>query len=256
MKKAIISPRQFVHLPSQAKWKNFLKNDYSFLSVLKNKNINPGIKNKPCNYEGIKYFNTKSMEEKKTDGEEYYLSMGDNIEKRYSLALYNVGKKSNKLNEITRDLLFIKNNFLNDKTFQTFLHTPNIDSKEKLNFLKSECKKHNNNNFNSMTGNFLESLFDSKRLTFLPKIIQEFELLLMKDRKEIKCIVYTARDIDNNYKKKISDSIVSKLKKQLNPLIEYKIDKNILGGLVLQIGNQVFDFSAKSKIEKIRSTLS
>ncbi|CAA9990703.1 mitochondrial ATP synthase delta subunit, putative [Plasmodium knowlesi strain H] len=196
-----------------------------------------------------------STAEGKKAEDEYYLSMGDNIEKRYSLALYNVGKKNKKINEISSDILFIKNNFLKDKTFLNFLQTPNIENKEKLNFLKTECKKYNNN-FSPITSNFLESLFDSKRINFLQKIIEEFELLLMKERKEIKCFVYTAKEINNTEKQKIQESILFKLKNELKPLIEYKIDKSILGGLVLQIGNQVFDFSAKYKIEKIRSNLS
>ncbi|EUD68787.1 F-type H+-transporting ATPase oligomycin sensitivity conferral protein [Plasmodium inui San Antonio 1] len=201
----------------------------------------------------IRPYSSTTGEKKAED--EHYLSMGDNIEKRYSLALYNVGKKNNKINEISSDILFIKNNFLQDKTFLNFLHTPNIENKEKLDFLKTECKKYNNN-FNPITSNFLESLFDSKRINFLQKIIEEFELLLMKERKEIKCFVYTAKEINNTEKQKIHESILFKLKNELKPLIEYKIDKSILGGLVLQIGNQVFDFSAKYKIEKIRSTLS
>ncbi|CRH02348.1 mitochondrial ATP synthase delta subunit, putative [Plasmodium relictum] len=222
-----------------------LKNNYSFY-ILGKRNVDYLKKN--INFS--RYFS--SSQEKNTD--DYFLCMGDNIEKRYSLALYNVGKRNNKINEIANDLLFIKNSLLKDRTFLNFLSTPNIERKEKLDFLKNECKKFNN--FNNITLNFLESLFDSKRMNFLQKIIEEFELLLMKDKKEIKCVVYTAKEIDNNYKKKIHDSIVFKLKNELKPLIEYKTDKFILGGLILQIGNQVFDFSAKSKIEKIRSTLS
>ncbi|SBT47132.1 mitochondrial ATP synthase delta subunit, putative [Plasmodium ovale wallikeri] len=249
--KAIRYTFQFIHLRSQNKWKHFSKNDFSIFPFCKIRNVEI-IKNNKV-YDTIRYYSNKS-EEEKIKGEEYYLSMGDNIEKRYSLALYNIAKKNNKIKEISSDILFIKNNFLKDKTFLTFLHTPNIDNKNKLTFLKNECKKYNNN-FNNITENFLESLFDSKRINFLQKIIQEFELLLMRDRKEIKCIVYTAKDIDNNYKKKINEAIILKLKNELKPLVEFKTDKNILGGLVLQIGNQIFDFSAKSKIEKIRSTL-
>ncbi|CRG97488.1 mitochondrial ATP synthase delta subunit, putative [Plasmodium gallinaceum] len=237
--------RYLSNLVNKNRWYYILKNNYSFYNLGKNY-INDS--KKTINY----YRNFSTQEEKNND--DYFSSMGDNIEKRYSLALYNVGKKNNKINEITNDLLFIKNGLLKDKTFLNFLHTPNIERKEKLDFLKNECKKFNK--FNSITLNFLESLFDSKRMNFLQKIIEEFELLLMREKKEIKCIVYTAREIDNNYKKKIHDSIVFKLKNELKPLIEFKTDKFILGGLILQIGTQVFDFSAKSKIERIRNSLS
>ncbi|GAW83308.1 ATP synthase delta chain, mitochondrial [Plasmodium gonderi] len=231
-------------------WKFHLeKKNYCFLPFCKNKNITgSSINNR------MKSYSTSTSTGKKAE-DEYYLTMGDNIEKRYSLALYNVGKNKNKINEISNDILFIKNNYLKDKAFLNFLHTPNIDNKEKLNFLKTECKKYNNN-FSIITSNFLESLFDSKRINYLSKIIEEFELLLMKERKEIKCVVYTSKEINNTQKQKIQESINFKLKNELKPLIEYKIDKNILGGLVLQIGNQIFDFSAKYKIEKIKSTLS
>ncbi|SBT80629.1 mitochondrial ATP synthase delta subunit, putative [Plasmodium malariae] len=250
--KTLRCSRQLTRLTHGNMWKHFQKNDYSVLLFYK-RNIRSQVKNNKVSYTTRYYSN--SFEEEKKNTEEYYLSMGDNIEKRYSLALYNVGKRSNKINEISSDILFVKNNFLKDKVFLNFLHIPNIENKEKLDFLKNQCKKYNNNNFSTITSNFLESLFDSKRINFLPKIIEEFELLLMKDRKEIKCTVYTAKELDNSYKKKVHDSILYRLKNELKPLIEYKTDATILGGLVLKIGNQVFDFSAKSKIEKIKSTL-
>ncbi|KYN96901.1 putative mitochondrial ATP synthase delta subunit [Plasmodium gaboni] len=224
----------------------FKKNKYSSLNIFERNEI----KKFQMNIIDRKYVHSIEEEKKTEESEDYYKSMGDNIEKRYSLALYNVAKKQNKINEVSNDLLFIKNHLLKDTTFLNFLHTPNIEKKQKIDFIKNECKTLNK--FNTITENFMESLFDSKRISFLSKIIEEFEFLLLKDRKEIKCVVYTANEIDNNYKQKIQDSILFKLNKQLNPLIEYKIDPYILGGLILQIGNQVYDFSAKSKIDKIK----
>ncbi|SOV17466.1 mitochondrial ATP synthase delta subunit, putative [Plasmodium sp. gorilla clade G2] len=225
---------------------SFKKNKYSSLNIFERNEI----KKFQMNIIDRKYVHSIQEEKKTDESQDYYISMGDNIEKRYSLALYNVAKKQNKINEVSNDLLFIKNNLLKDTTFLNFLHTPNIEKKQKIDFIKNECKTLNK--FNTITENFMESLFDSKRISFLSKIIEEFEFLLLKDRKEIKCVVYTANEIDNNYKQKIQDSIVFKLNKQLNPLIEYKIDPYILGGLILQIGNQIYDFSAKSKIDKIK----
>ncbi|SOS80214.1 mitochondrial ATP synthase delta subunit, putative [Plasmodium sp. gorilla clade G1] len=228
----------------------FKKNKYSSLHLFERNEIN----NFQINIMDRKYVHSIKEEKKKEESEDYYLSMGDNIEKRYSLALYNVAKKQNKINEITNDMLFIKNHLLKDTTFQKFLHTPNIEKKEKIHFIKNECKTLNQ--FNIITENFIESLFDSKRISFLPKIIEEFEFLLLKQRKEIKCVVYTANEIDNNYKQKIQNSILIKLNKKLIPIIQYKTDPYILGGLILQIGNQVYDFSAKSKIDKIKTNFS
>ncbi|KYN94541.1 mitochondrial ATP synthase delta subunit, putative [Plasmodium reichenowi] len=228
----------------------FKKNKYLSLDLFERNEIN----NFRMNNMDRKYVHSIKEEKKREESEDYYLSMGDNIEKRYSLALYNVAKKHNKINEISNDMLFIKNYLLKDTTFQKFLQTPNIEIKEKINFIKNECKTLNK--FNVITENFIQSLFDSKRISFLPKVIEEFEFLLLKQRKEIKCLVYTAKEIDNNYKQKIQDSILFKLNNQLKPIIQYKTDPYILGGLILQIGNQVYDFSAKSKIHKIKTNFS
>ncbi|SOV81045.1 mitochondrial ATP synthase delta subunit, putative [Plasmodium sp. gorilla clade G3] len=228
----------------------FKKNKCSSLHLFERNKI----KKCPINIMDRKYVHSTQEEKKIEESQDYYLSMGDNIEKRYSLALYNVAKKQNKMNEVCNDMLFMKNHLLKDSTFLNFLHTPNIDKKQKIDFIKNECKTLNK--FNVITENFIESLFESKRISFLSKIIEEFEFLLLKDRKEIKCLVFTANEIDNNFKQKIQESILFKLNNQLKPLIEYKTDPYILGGLILQIGNQVFDFSAKSKIDKIKSNFS
>lgn len=36
---------------------------------------------------------------------------------------------------------------------------------------------------------------------------------------------------------------------------EYVIDTNILGGIVIQIGNEIYDGSLRSRLEKIRRAL-
>ncbi|KNC36657.1 mitochondrial ATP synthase delta subunit [Plasmodium falciparum RAJ116] len=197
----------------------FKKNKYSSLHLFERNEIN----NFQINIMDRKYVHSIKEEKKKEESEGFFLSMGDNIEKH--------------------------------TTFPK-IFTPHqiLKKKKKSILLKMNVKPLNK--FNIITENFIESLFDSKRISFLPKIIEEFEFLLLKQRKEIKCVVYTANEIDNNYKQKIQDSILIKLNKKLIPIIQYKTDPYILGGLILQIGNQVYDFSAKSKIDKIKTNFS
>lgn len=205
----------------------------------------------PCINVSKQYFTNKGniQEEEFTDDK------GEVVTERYSKALYNVGKKRNKEKEIYSDLIFIRTNLLNNKAFLNFLKTPNIDNQMKINFFVEELKKYKQ--FNDVTIAFLKTIFESNRLNYLDQIIDTYSLLVMKEKREIKCVVYTAKEVNENFKKKIYDSIIYKLKDNTyKPVIEYEINKSILGGLILKIGNKIYDFSATSKVSQIIDRLS
>ncbi len=46
-----------------------------------------------------------------------------------------------------------------------------------------------------------------------------------------------------------------KEKFNLDPKIKYKVDKSIIGGLIIRVGNKVLDVSLKHRLEKLRESM-
>jgi F-type H+-transporting ATPase subunit delta len=51
--------------------------------------------------------------------------------------------------------------------------------------------------------------------------------------------------------------VVELIKKNfdLSPKIKYKVDKSIIGGLIIRVGNKVLDVSLKHRLEKLRESM-
>lgn len=54
-------------------------------------------------------------------------------------------------------------------------------------------------------------------------------------------------------KKKVVEFIKKKF--DLSPKIKYQVDKSIIGGLVIRVGNKVLDVSLKHRLEKLRESM-
>ena len=94
--------------------------------------------------------------------------------------------------------------------------------------------------------NFLEK---NDWLNDLPIIISELRDYLDKVGKKV--IIYSSIEISTNEKEEIINKINKKY--QIDPKsIEFMIDKNILGGLVIKMGDNIIDLSTKNILERIK----
>lgn len=100
---------------------------------------------------------------------------------------------------------------------------------------------------------FLGTLVDSGRVDLLPDIVKLFSLyvLELKGVKEVK--VVSALKLTSDEQEGIKKSLASELQQEIQ--IENVVDPQILGGLVVNIGNKKLDLSLKTKLNKMTSQL-
>ena len=96
---------------------------------------------------------------------------------------------------------------------------------------------------------FIALLQKNQSLNKLPYIIKEFEIYSDKVQGNEKAVIKTARELSKNS--------VEEIKKFLSLKGEVKVqtDENILGGVVVQVGNKIFDASLKTQINKLKQQL-
>ncbi|MFK7821378.1 MAG: ATP synthase F1 subunit delta [Planctomycetaceae bacterium] len=101
--------------------------------------------------------------------------------------------------------------------------------------------------------NFLRVLTKHDRLDLLPLIRNEAQLQYEKNEGKQRVLVRAAKALSSGALDKISSQLKSKF--GFEPIIEEQIDDSLLGGIVIQVGDTVYDSSLRTKMKQLRESL-
>jgi F-type H+-transporting ATPase subunit delta len=166
----------------------------------------------------------------------------------YAEALFDVAKEKGKLDSIGADLAQLADAVEADRDLQVFLFSPHFSSAEKIEGLRRAI-----DGADSELVNFLELLVEKGRMTEIFRIRRELEKLWKVENKRIDVTVTSAVELDPAVVAKVGEEI----ERQTGQKVELasRIDGEILGGIVLQVGNMVLDASIRSRLEKLRKSV-
>ncbi len=171
------------------------------------------------------------------------------VARRYALALFKTALESGNLDLIATDVSQLKSFANKDKRFLNFLEAPQVPDDQKMKLLEEL--------FTTRLAPrlllFLHLLLDKHRVSLLPTIAEEFEKLLEEHQGVIKARVVTAVDINEDYKQRLQAKLVEMTGKKIE--IIHKIDKSILGGIIVYLHNRVIDRSIKQQLTVLRKNL-
>ncbi len=100
---------------------------------------------------------------------------------------------------------------------------------------------------------FLAILAHRDRLDLVPEITTVFERLVNEHKGIAVAQVTTAVPIDERQKAVIASKLARRLGKTI--VLETRVDPDILGGVVAQVGDDVIDGSVRGRLERLRRTL-
>ncbi len=113
----------------------------------------------------------------------------------------------------------------------------------------------NTSDIDSVLNNFVVFLSNNNDLGLFDKIIVEFSKIFDEKDGVANIDVTSASRLDKKTIDLLSSSLSKKLKKD-NIVINEKVDKNILGGIVLKYKDVVLDGSLRKKIDNLKSEIS
>jgi F-type H+-transporting ATPase subunit delta len=101
--------------------------------------------------------------------------------------------------------------------------------------------------------NFIKLLAENQRLLQLPEIASIFEVLKSEAEKSVNVEVDSAFELSAAQQ----DKIVSSLKKRMGREIKLtcKVNKELLGGVVIRAGDKVIDGSARTRLSEMATAL-
>lgn len=171
-------------------------------------------------------------------------------EKIYADSLIQAGKDgAMKFDDILKDLNTINEITSQSKDLVQVMENPAIDDKTKYEIIDSVFSGQINNKII----NFLKVLIDKKRFNELDNIIQAYSDELDKINNIKRVEVVSAVELTDEQIKKLTEKLQNKLQK--NVIISREINKDIIGGLVIKIDDDVIDNSLKNKLESLSKNI-
>jgi ATP synthase F1 delta subunit len=166
----------------------------------------------------------------------------------YAEALFDVAREKGKLDSVVEQLGQFADALDSDRELQVFFFSPYFSSAE-----KSEGLGRALSGAEPELVNFLELLIEKQRMPAIFRIRRELEEKWKRENRRIDVTVTSAVELDPEVVGKIGDEIESQTGRKVE--LASRVDGDILGGIVLQVGNMVLDASIRSRLEKLRKSV-
>jgi F-type H+-transporting ATPase subunit delta len=172
----------------------------------------------------------------------------EQIARVYADALFGAAKEKGKLDVIREQLGQFADALAENREMQLFFFSPYFSSAEKGDGLKKAI-----GGAEPELVNFLELLIEKHRMPVLFRIRRQFDALWAKENKRLGVTVTSAVELDPE----VAERIGAEIEQQTGNTVELesRIDPDILGGLVVQVGNMVLDTSIRNRLEKLRKSV-
>ncbi|MGA8219790.1 MAG: F0F1 ATP synthase subunit delta [Solirubrobacterales bacterium] len=172
----------------------------------------------------------------------------EHIARVYADALFGVAKERGKLDAIREQLGQFADALADNREMQLFFFSPYFSSTEKGDGLKKAIA-----GAEPEMVNFLELLIEKHRMPVLFRVRRQFDALWDKENKRLGVTVTSAVELDPEVAKRIGSEIEGQTGNEVE--LESRVDPDILGGLIVQVGNMVLDTSIKNRLEKLRKSV-
>jgi F-type H+-transporting ATPase subunit delta len=170
------------------------------------------------------------------------------IARPYASAIFKIAKDNKELANWS-DFLSLLSAVISDETMGAYLQDAKVfdTDREKIltDLTKNQMVKHGEN--------LIKLLIENKRLMVLPAIASHYEELKSVEEGAIEAQIIVAEKPDA----KIINNLVSSLEKKFNKKIESNVvvDKSIIGGTKIIVGDSVIDASVKGQLNSLAYTL-
>eukprot|EP00929_Paragymnodinium_shiwhaense_P024314 TRINITY_DN149_c0_g1_i1.p1 TRINITY_DN149_c0_g1~~TRINITY_DN149_c0_g1_i1.p1 ORF type:complete len:224 (-),score=76.84 TRINITY_DN149_c0_g1_i1:52-723(-) len=172
------------------------------------------------------------------------------LEGRYATALFMAS--SSKLDKIYEDLIGLRGMMKESKEFKVMVETPGINPQQKMAAIDGVAGKAGTD---AAVVNFLKVLVENKRLNKLPKMIEMFEMFYRAEKGIVPCAVTSATALTASQKGDVKSAMEKRAAKGSNLIMEYNVNPAMMGGLVVKLGEAVYDYSVQSRLDRLTSRL-
>ena len=163
----------------------------------------------------------------------------------YARSLFEVAQEQDKLDKVRDQLGEFADAMNESRELQVLLFWPYFSTKEKSEGLSKAVS-----GADETIVNFLELLIEKHRMPAIFRIRAEFDRLWEEENKLLPVQVTSAVELPKDTVKQIGDRIAEQTDRKVD--LSSIVDPDILGGIIVRVGNSVLDASIRNRLENFR----
>lgn len=167
----------------------------------------------------------------------------------YAASLFSLAEEENLEEKIYGELCSLSDVFKENPDYSRLLDSPTIPSAQRIALVDEAFAQ-----TEEYVLNFIKILCEKKSVHLFPECVKAYEKLYNHKLGIEKVTAITAVPLNDSLKEKL----VSKLEKEYGKKIklENKIDKSILGGIILRTDNSQTDASLRTRLDQVKAQIS
>ena len=169
----------------------------------------------------------------------------EEIARVYSRSLFEAAKDQDKLDEIREQLGTFADAVAESHDLQVFLFSPYLSTQEKKDGLRRAIE-----GADEAFLNFLDLVVENHRMPVIFRIRRDFDKLWEEENRLLPVQVTSAVPLDDAIVQEIGSTIGEQTGKQVE--LSSHVDPDILGGIVVRVGNSILDASIRNRLEQLR----
>jgi len=171
---------------------------------------------------------------------------GTRVAARYAKAFIDLTQQQGVLEAAYADMKCLADVCKSNRDFVNFLKSPIIKTDKKQEVLMQAFA----GKLNKVTETYLQLIAAKKREQFLPEIAAEFVNQYKEKKNILTAVITTAYGIDDVVRKQVIDIVKGTGSSEV--VLEEKINKDIIGGFIVRVGDKQVDASILNKLNDLK----
>ena len=163
----------------------------------------------------------------------------------YARSLFEVAQEQDKLDLVREQLGQFADALEQTRELQVFFFSPYFSTAEKEDGLDRAVS-----GGDDALINFLKLLIENHRTPVVFRIRREYDRLWEEENKLLPVRITSAVELDSGTVSQIGDKIAEQTGRKVD--LSSEVDPDILGGIVVRVGNSILDASIRNRLENLR----
>jgi len=168
------------------------------------------------------------------------------VARRYATALYEEADRLGVVDSIDADIALLRSSLADSDELHRFFQNPVISDEKKQNVIDALFADRTH----ELTVRFLKLLVSKDREDMVSPMAKQYQALRDEQRGIVEARVKAAYDLSDDDRSALRSALKKTTGKDVR--LEVDVDSSLIGGVVVRIGDRVFDGSVRNKLESLR----
>ena len=169
----------------------------------------------------------------------------EEIAQVYARSLFEVAQEQDKLDVVRDQIGEFADALDRSRELQTFFFSPYFSTEEKKQGLDKALEGEDD-----VVRNFLAVLIENHRMPALLRIRRELDAMWREVNRLLPVQVTSAVELDEAVTRQIGEEIGRQTGRKVE--LSTNVDPDVLGGIVLRVGNSILDASIRTRLDRLR----